>query len=58
MQFKEYVEEKTRKFFPSAALLLYVVHEVFIKVLLFQEARPAPKNPWLYASNFQLNFLS
>ena len=36
--------------------LLYAMHEVFIKELLFEETCPALKNPWLWACTFQLNF--
>ena len=31
------------------SFVLYVVHEKFIEVLLFQETSPATKNPWLRA---------
>ena len=58
MWFKKYLEKKNKNIFPCGALLLYVVHEVFIKVLLFQETCPVPKNPWLCACNFQLNLSS
>ena len=42
--------------FPCAALVLYVVFEVFIEVLLFQETCTAPKNSRLCACNFHSNF--
>ena len=47
---------KNKKNFPCGALLLYVLHEVVIEVAQFQENCPAPKNSWLRACNFQLNF--
>ena len=37
--------EKNKKIFPCGALLLYVEHEVFIEVALFQETWSASKNP-------------
>ena len=37
-------------------IFLYVVHEVFVEVSLFQEICSAPKNSWLRVFNFQLNF--
>ena len=47
---------KKKKIFPCRALLLYVVHEVFIEVPLFQETCPAPKNSSFRACNFKRNF--
>ena len=47
---------KSKKIFPREALPLYVVHEVFIEVPLFQETCPALKNSWLRVCNFRLNF--
>ena len=42
--------------FLCAALVLYVVYEVFIEVLLFQETCTAPKNSRLCACNFHSYF--
>ena len=36
--------EKKHQLFPCGALPLYVVHEKFIEVPLFQETSPASKN--------------
>ena len=54
--FKNILKKKKNKIFPCRALLLYVVHELFTKVLLLQETCPVPKNLCLCACNFQLNF--
>ena len=48
--------EKNKKIFPCGALLLYIVHEVFIEVPLFQETCSAQNNSWLHACNIQLTF--
>ena len=55
--FKNILKEKQENFSLQTPFL-YVLHEVFIKVLLFQETCPVPKNPWLYVRNFQQNFWS
>ena len=47
---------KNTKISPCGALLLYVAHEVFIEVSLFQEICPPPRNSSLRACNLQLNF--
>ena len=57
MQFSA-ISWRKNKSFPCGALLLYIVYEVFVKVLLFQETYPAPKNPCLCACNFQLFILT
>ena len=54
----KHIMEKNKKIFPCGALLLYVVHEVFIEVPLFQETCPPQKNSCLRACNFQPNFSS
>ena len=36
---------------------MYVAHELFIEVSLFQEICSAPNNPWLSACNFHLKFI-
>ena len=46
------------KIFPRGTLILYVVDEVFVEVPLLQETCPTPKNSWLCACNFHLNFSS
>ena len=38
---------KNTKIFPCRALLLYAVHEKFIKVPPFQKTSPVSKNSWL-----------
>ena len=58
MQFSAISWRKNKKTFPCGALLLYVVHEVLIKVILFQEACAARKNPCSCACNFQLFILT
>ena len=40
---------RNTKHFPCGALVLYVVHETFTEVSLFQETSFAPKNSWLRA---------
>ena len=53
---------KNTKIFPCKALILYVVHKVFIKVHLdkqetcFQETCSAPKDSWLRACNSHPSF--
>ena len=49
--------EKNKKICHCRALLLYVMHEVFIEVPLLQETCSALKNSWLCACNFQLTIL-
>ena len=52
----QYFGEKKTKFFTCGVILLYVVHETFIEVTLFQEISPAPKNCWVrhYKNTWEL----
>ena len=50
---------KNTKIFPCETLLLFVVHETFIELLLFQETFPAPRNSCLRAwRQFVINIRS
>ena len=50
------ISEKNKKIFPCGALILYVVHEVFIEVPLFQETCAGRKIPGCAPVTFSLTF--
>ena len=54
--FKSILEEN--RVFPCGVVLLYVIHEKFILVPLFQETFIFPKNSWLRAWSLNISFNS